>query len=59
MEPSPQTFEEIGRLCVAWSYLEHVTEQTIWGVLELDDKLGPLITTRLDMRGRWDLILVV
>jgi hypothetical protein len=57
MEPSPQTYEQIGRLSSAWSYLEAVTDQTIWGILHLDDRLGPLITSRLDMRGRWDLIL--
>lgn len=57
MEPSPETFEEVGRLCAAWSYLELVTEQSIWGVLEVADKLGPVITSRLDMRGRWQLLL--
>jgi hypothetical protein len=56
MEPSPQTYEEVGRLCAAWSYLELVTEQTIWGVLEVDHKIGPIITYKLDMRGRWELL---
>jgi hypothetical protein len=56
MEPSPQTFEEVGRLCTAWAYLEHVTEQTIWGVLEVDQKVGPVVTYRLDMGGRWSLL---
>jgi hypothetical protein len=57
MEPLPQTFEEVGRLCAAWSYLELVTEQAIWGILEVDDKIGPVITYRLDMRGRWSLLM--
>jgi hypothetical protein len=56
MEPSPQTMEEVGRLCAAWSYLEMVTEQTIWGILDLNDKIGPIITYKLDMRGRWTLL---
>jgi hypothetical protein len=56
MEPSPQTHEEVGRLCAAWAYLEHVAEQTIWGILEVDQKIGPIITYRLDLRGRWSLL---
>jgi hypothetical protein len=56
MEPSPETHEEVGRLCATWSYLELVTEQTIWGILEVDDKIGPIITYKLDMRGRWALL---
>src|SRR5262249_50804280 len=57
MEPTPKTMEEIGRLCGAWSYLEVLTEQTLWGILDADEKLGPVITWRLDMRSRWQLIL--
>jgi hypothetical protein len=57
IEPLPATMEEIGRLCAAWSMLELRTEQTIWGILEVEDKIGPIITSRLDMRGRWQLIL--
>ena len=49
--------EEIGRLCAAWSHLEHETEVTLWGILGADDKLGPFITWRLDMRSRWQMIL--
>jgi len=57
MEPSPQTMEEIGRLCGAWSFLEMVTETTLWGIVDANEKLGPLITWRLDLRSRWQLIL--
>jgi hypothetical protein len=57
MEPSPQTMEEVGRLCTAWAYLEMVTEQTIWGILGIDEKIGPIITYKLDMRGRWSLLI--
>jgi hypothetical protein len=57
MEPSSETMAEIGRLCVAWAFLEGVTERTIWGILDVDEKIGPVITYRLDMRGRWALLM--
>lgn len=56
-EPSASTFEQVGRLCAAWSYLETVTEQTVWGIIGIDSKVGRFITWRLDLRGRWQLIL--
>src|ERR1700730_5237407 len=57
MEPSIETFEEIGRVCAAWDYLESVTEATVWGIIDADERLGPVITARLDLRGRWQMIL--
>lgn len=57
MEPSNETMIEVGRLCAAWSCLESTTETTIWGILDADEKLGPVITWKLDLRGRWQLIL--
>lgn len=57
MEPSPETFKEIGVLCVAWSSLEKCAEATIWGLLVADEKLGTVITGRLDLRARFELIL--
>jgi hypothetical protein len=48
---------EIRRLCMAWAFLERVTERTIWGILDVDEKIGPVITYRLDMRGRWALLM--
>ncbi len=57
VEPSNETFAEIGELCAAWAYLEAVTEATLWGILDADEKLGPLISARLDLRGRWMMIL--
>lgn len=57
MEPSPETKQEIGTLCMAWAFLESVTETTLWGVVDATEKLGPLITSRLDMRSRWQMIL--
>jgi hypothetical protein len=55
-EPSQQTFQEIGTLCSAWSVLEMYTEKTIWGLLDADEKLGTIITGRLDLRARFELI---
>ncbi len=57
MEPTISTFKEIGRLCVGWSFLESMTEATLWGILDLDNRLGPLISWKQDMRGRWALIV--
>jgi len=57
VEPSPETFKEIGVLCVAWSSLEKCAEATIWGLLVADEKLGTVITGRLDLRARFELIL--
>src|SRR3954451_7224689 len=56
-EPSLDTFAEVGKLCVAWAYLEARTEATLWGILDVDERLGPLITPRLDLRGRWEMLL--
>jgi hypothetical protein len=51
------THEEIGRLCAAWAYLEAATEATLWGILDLDQRFGPMITTKLDLHGRWGMII--
>jgi hypothetical protein len=57
MEPSPKTHEEVGRLCAAWAYLETVSEHTLWGVLETDQRWGEIISARLDLQSFWKLIL--
>lgn len=57
MEPLARTYREIGKLCAAWSHLEHRTEATLWGILGLDASLGPLISWKQDLRGRWQLII--
>jgi hypothetical protein len=49
--------EEVGRLCSAWAYLEAVTEIALWGILDLDVRTAPLVTAKLDMRARWQMIL--
>jgi len=56
-EPSNETLMEIGRLCAAWSYLEARSEATLWGIVGADERLGPLITWRLDLPNRWSMIL--
>ncbi|MDO8398415.1 MAG: hypothetical protein Q7T45_11415 [Bradyrhizobium sp.] len=50
-------FEEVGRLCVSWSFLEVVTEAAIWGLLDIDDTLAPLITWNKDLEQRGKLIV--
>jgi hypothetical protein len=57
MEPSEEMFAEVGRLCSAWAFLEARTEATVWGIVGADERLGRIITWRLDLRGRWQLIL--
>ena len=56
-EPTADTSAEIGRLCSAWAYLEFVSEIALCGIIDADEKLGPIITWRLDLRARWQLIL--
>ena len=57
IEPSAKTRREIGRLCAAWSLLEARSEATLWGIIGADQRLGPLISARLDLRGRWQMII--
>ena len=57
MEPSPETFREIGRLCAAWAYLEAVSEITLWGILKISEELGETFTWRQGMRERWQMIV--
>jgi hypothetical protein len=57
MEPSLETLAEIGRLCSAWSFLEAVTEHTLWGILKADERWGKIVSDRLDLQGFWQQIL--
>ena len=57
IEPTIETKMEIGSLCMAWAYLENLSERALWGMLKLDDTHGPLVTWRLDMRARWQMLL--
>lgn len=53
-----EIMREVGRLCAGWSYFEFVTEQTIWGILEIDHNLGRLITWPKDLRALWQTLLL-
>lgn len=57
MEPTSRTHREIGRLCTALAYLESISEITLWGILGIDSNLGPLISWKQDLRGRWTIIM--
>ena len=57
MEPSQETLAEIGALCIAYSYLESRAEATIWGILNTDERIGTILTGRLDLRSRFQLIV--
>jgi hypothetical protein len=56
MEPTPQTYQQIGALCAAWSYLEMQTEKTLRGLLKMDERLARIFIWRLGMRERCSLI---
>ncbi len=58
IEPiSDKTHELVGRACAAWAHFEAVTEAAIWGVLGVDQTLGPIITWPKDIRQMWQLLL--
>ena len=57
--PDPKFFEELGRLCAAWAYLELRTDSAIWGILKIKKDTGQHITWRLDMRGRWGMLMSI
>jgi hypothetical protein len=52
-----QVFEEVGRLCVSWSYLEGAMEATLCGILGLNDKLSELVTWKMDIQSRGQMIV--
>ena len=57
MEPSLATLREIGRLCIAWSYFERVSEIALRTVLRDDDQWNELIESDLDIRRMWERIV--
>jgi hypothetical protein len=58
LPPIPnEVHEEVGKLCIAWAFLELETERTIWAILDVDARIGPLLTWRRDIRSRWEMIL--
>jgi hypothetical protein len=56
-EPTPETTLEIGRLCQAWAFLEHVSEAALCGIIGADERLARIFTWRLDLRSKWQLIV--
>jgi hypothetical protein len=52
-----RTYREIGRLCVGWSFLEGRSEQTLWGILNIDQDLGETFTWTISIRNRWQMIV--
>lgn len=57
MEPTSETFQKMGALCVAWSYLEMETERTLLGILKLDHEQARIFVWRMGMRQRWQMIV--
>jgi hypothetical protein len=57
MEPTAETYQEIGRLCAAWSYLEMTSEQTLWGILNLNPILAQAFVWRMQLLQRWQMIV--
>jgi hypothetical protein len=57
MEPSLETYQEIGRLCAAWAYLEMRSEQTLWGILSLNPALARAFVWRMPLLQRWQAIV--
>lgn len=53
----PALAKSVGDLCAAWAYLEMVTEATLWGLLEIDERLAPLVTWNRDMESRGKIIV--
>lgn len=57
MEPSLKTYQEVGRLCSAWSYLEMLSERTLWGILDLNAKLAQAFVWRMQLSSKWQMIV--
>lgn len=56
MEPSLNTYQEVGRLCSAWSYLEMLSERTLWGILGMNDRLAQAFLWRMQLLSKWQMI---
>jgi hypothetical protein len=54
--PNAKLFEEVGRLCAAWAFLEVLLQNYIWRVLKVNEALGQHITYRLDAKQRWEML---
>lgn len=55
-EPSPETNEQIGRVCTAFAALEMHTEVLILGMLRLNQDQARAFVWRMQLQQRWQLI---
>lgn len=55
--PLPEHVPEVGNLCADWAFFERVTDDILWLLLGVDQKIGPLISAQKDMRAKWQMIL--
>lgn len=53
--PTAKFHEEIGRLCLAWAFLEVMLQHTIWNMLNIGEDMGKYVTYSLDAKRRWEL----
>ena len=51
--PDAEFHEQVGRLCVAWAFLEVMLQHRIWELLKIDKTMGKYVTYRLDAKLRW------
>ncbi|WP_145608238.1 hypothetical protein [Nitrospirillum amazonense] len=56
-EPTKETYAAVGHLCVAWSYVEMLSEQTLWGILSLNREQGEAFIWRMPLLQRWQVIV--
>ena len=56
-EPSDATYAAVGQLCVAWSYVEMLSEKTLWGILGLNVEQGRAFVWRMQLASRWQMIV--
>jgi hypothetical protein len=55
-KPAPSTEEAIGKICMAWSALEHLLAAILAELLETDHATAIITSAALDFRHRRDLI---
>ena len=53
----PEFMNQIGELCAAWSFLEYITDRILWRILEVNPKIGSMLTANKDLGSRWNLLV--
>lgn len=51
--------EAIGRVTVSWSFLEHAIEVLLWGLANLKEPEGLLVTHKMNLERRLDIVKVL